>query len=383
MYTITYNLRDEFEEASHFYKQLSAYGSEVYDVLDEQFYEILMGYFRFRRLEGLKTTYSLHEGYLEMLNLGVLWSVYSGDALATGENTTEILQKLVELRESSQLLKPFVDTVRGICLTAMMSPDLYDNLGIAPPSLANFSDLIGWLEATGEFKYEVVRLKAWEAYFKTIAEEKVTPMIELFIASALWFEGHSVKGLGQYTKQVDRYLNELRPKRYWKEDVIFCGRRRVEYHLNMLGAEWLNLAYKKDFDLKPYKITLLPTCMKLLEEEDCKAQNLGSWQQCSRCTESCQVSILTEEAETLQSRVYMVSHNASLEDFPEELNLEQVAILGVACTLNLIEGGWMLAERGIPAQCVLLDYCGCKKHWHSEGMPTGLNLEVWRQKISL
>lgn len=373
MYTITYNLRDSQDNSEGFYLALKAYSEKVYQELDEQLYDPLMGYFRYRRLQGLNTNYSLHEGYLEMLALGVLWIVYSGDALATGEKATDLLQKLAALRAENKTLKPLVDAFRGICLTAMMQPDLYDHLGVSIPSLFNFKDLNGWLEATGEFTYEAARLRVWEGYLETLPEAKAVELLELAISVGLWFEADSIEGLGPYTEHVDRYLNERRPKRYWKEDVIFCGRRRIEYHLNMLGSEWLNLAYKKQFDEKKYRLALLPTCMKLLSEEDCQAEVKGEWEICKQCNPSCQVGQLTRMEEALKIRVYMLAHNASLRELPEEYPVEELGILGVSCVLNLIEGGWMLADKGIPAQCVLLDYCGCKGHWHPEGMPTALH----------
>lgn len=381
MYTITYNLRDQLNQSEGFYTALKGYSNHVYEELDEQLYDPLMGYFRYRRLQNLSTNYSLHEGYLEILTLGVLWTVYSGDALATGEQATELLQKLADLRAENKTFKPLVDAFRGICLTAMMQPDLYDHLGVAVPSLFNFKDLNGWLEATGEFKYEVARLKVWESYLETLPEEKAVDLLELFIGAGLWFDADSIEGLGRFTEQVDRYLNERRPKRYWKEDVIFCGRRRVEYHLNMLGAEWLNLAYQKSFNEKKYRLALLPTCMKLLSEDQCKAELQGDWEKCQRCNKSCQVAQLTALEKELNADVFMLAHNASLNAFPVDYPVEDLAVLGVACVLNLIEGGWMLSEKGIPAQCVLLDYCGCKNHWHPEGMPTALLESRFRELL--
>ncbi len=40
-----------------------------------------------------------------------------------------------------------------------------------------------------------------------------------------------------------------------------------------------------------------------------------------------------------------------------------------------------MRELNIPSQCVPLDFCGCKKHWHNEGIPTKLNLSRLLQII--
>jgi hypothetical protein len=50
-------------------------------------------------------------------------------------------------------------------------------------------------------------------------------------------------------------------------------------------------------------------------------------------------------------------------------------LVAVACLLNLVPGGYEMRELGLNAQCVLLDYCGCIKHWHPEGFPTDLNID--------
>lgn len=381
MYTITYNLKPDNESAENFYRILSEYSSEVYAELDEILYDQLLAYFRYYHHEGGKI-YTHEEGYLELLTLGVLWCVYSGDALATQPSTTDFLQMLADVRENSKQLKPIVDAFRGICLTAMMSPDLYDHMGLAAPTLSNLNQLLDWLEATGEFKQEVLRLRHWENYLDSLSAEKAELMLETIISLGLWFEKDSIEGLGEYTEQVDRYLNELRPKRYWKEDVIFCGRRRVEYHLNMVGAEWLNKAYRQAFLEKTQRVVLLPTCMSILPKDECKAHEVGDWLKCVHCSEDCQVSQLSYMESEYNFQLFMVPHSSSLKVLPEGLERNELGIIGVACALNLISGGFMLAALNIPAQCVLLNYSGCKQHWHPEGMPTSLHAHRLVQLLS-
>ncbi|NJM15304.1 MAG: DUF116 domain-containing protein [Bacteroidales bacterium] len=47
--------------------------------------------------------------------------------------------------------------------------------------------------------------------------------------------------------------------------------------------------------------------------------------------------------------------------------------MGVACMLNLIEGGYLLKKLKLPAQCVPLDSSACKNHWFTEEKSTMLN----------
>ncbi len=62
---------------------------------------------------------------------------------------------------------------------------------------------------------------------------------------------------------------------------------------------------------------------------------------------------------------------------------EDIAIIGVACPLHLISGGWKSSGMGIPAQCVLLDYCGCKKHWDRDGIVTEINFKKLEQIMQI
>ncbi len=210
------------------------------------------------------------------------------------------------------------------------------------------------------------------------------------IAFAAWFEESSERILGKYTENVERYLNEIRPGRYWKEDVIFCGRRRVEYHMNMVGAELMNRAYREAFLGTRSTLVLVPTCMRRNGDPSCKAKADGEtgWMSCVGCCADCQVKCISDRELEHGYQVYMVPHSSDLEnqkkgsdqlETAEDTSSSDAApsfgVIGVACVLNLISGGWMLRRKGIPAQCVLLNYCGCKSHWHSEGIPTEIDLD--------
>jgi hypothetical protein len=53
---------------------------------------------------------------------------------------------------------------------------------------------------------------------------------------------------------------------------------------------------------------------------------------------------------------------------------DTVGIVGISCVLTNPSGGWETKDLGIPAQGVLLDYCGCPWHWHEKGIPTDINV---------
>jgi len=50
----------------------------------------------------------------------------------------------------------------------------------------------------------------------------------------------------------------------------------------------------------------------------------------------------------------------------EGTKLRDVGMLGIACVATLAPGGREAEALGLPAQGVLLDYCGCIYHWNDD-----------------
>ena len=69
-----------------------------------------------------------------------------------------------------------------------------------------------------------------------------------------------------------------------KEDVIFSARPRVEYHLNMVGAEIMNRAFRDDFMKTKRKAVILQACMRYFPKPQCKARSNGLSCECAECT---------------------------------------------------------------------------------------------------
>jgi hypothetical protein len=381
MYTVTYSLKDNKNNSDDYYFDIALFTDEVLEKSRESMGPYVEEYSSYINAINPNDNTSKEEYIFELLILGVLWKVYSGDALELEKGPQHILSTLVSLRQKGGFLKPGIDVVRGFLSTIFLSPDLYDNMFTLSPAIKHLDILLDWLEATGEFKYEVARLRMWYKYIEIKPKEDAVSILAASIAFAAWFEDRSEEFLGKYTPNVDRYLNEIRPKRYWNEDVIFCGRRRVEYHLNMVGAEIMNRAFKKAFHLTDKKLAVVPACMCLLKDK-CRAKPYGSGLSCIGCIKECSVNNLKTIGDKLGFQVLIIPHESSLySSWKKDSTIkEDVGVIGIACVLNLVSGGLMLKEAGIAAQCVLLDYCGCKKHWHQEGLPTEIN-EKYMQKI--
>ncbi len=382
MYVITYSLRGTQVNSDEYYKNVAIYTQQVLANVEEFFANSLGSLIDYY---SKKEKFAKEYASLDLLILGVLWKVYSGDALGLKEISGNMLTLLSNIRNSNVMLKPGVDFLRGIMSTVFLSPDLYDNIASIEPSMENYEKLTSWLKATGEFNHEVKRLDLLKDYLKTLKEKDAVDFVASTITFALWFENSSEENIGIYTQNVERYLNELRPKRYWHEDVIFCGRRRVEYHLNMVGAEIMNKIFRKSFEHTAKKLLLLPACMRLHPASKCLGKETGVGIKCAMCSPDCQVGKLTKLGSEHKFGVVIVPHESSISAAVPGKKLidKDTGVIGVACVLNLISGGLKLKELGVPAQCVLLDYCGCKNHWHDEGMPTCINIGKLKEILDI
>jgi len=385
MYAITYLLGEDQTQSDRFYSELSGFTDEVLKEIDSLARAAVEGYMSYRLREKGSRLCSREEYGFELLVLGILWKVYSGDAICLEGMPKHLLTGLSKLRRQGRGIKPGVDFIRGILSTLFLSPNLHDNVNELGVSMEHLDKLLDWLEAAGEFRQEVIRLREWEKYLMTLTDSSAQDILAASVRLAVWFESRSAGVLGKYTQNVDRYLNELRPEHYWHEDVIFCGRRRVEYHLNMVGAEIMNRAFRERFLSAPQKAVLIPACMRLLPDGECKEKKDENGFRCMGCTAGCNVFTLTTMGKEYGFHVEVVFHESSISagrTTHPVLN-KDTGIVGVACVLNLISGGWLLDSMGIPAQCVFLDYCGCKNHWSREGIPTGINMAQLKRVLEI
>lgn len=385
MYVITYSLRENQGQSDAFYQDVSDFTDEVLAEMDILAHTAVDGYVSYLGQRGSSKLHSREEYGFELLVLGTFWEIYSGDASGLDEVPQQLLTDLAMLRRQGGALKPGIDFIRGILSTIFLSPDLYDHMFKLDASLKHLDKLLDWLTATGEFNQETLRLRQWEGYLSTLTDREVEDILATAITLAAWFEDRSEEILGRFTENVDRYLNEMRPEHYWREDVIFCGRRRVEYHLNMVGAEIMNRAYRERFIETSGKVILIPACMRLFPADECKARTDDSGFHCAGCTAECSVFKLTKLGRENGFSVQIVSHESSISanrTNPLFLN-NGTGVVGVACVLNLISGGWLLDSMDVPAQCVFLDYCGCKNHWSREGIPTEINVEQLKRVLGI
>jgi len=191
-----------------------------------------------------------------------------------------------------------------------------------------------------------------------------------------WFAKRSSEVLGVYTAQVNSFLANF--DAHSSSDTLLCTSPVLEYHINMVGAEILNKLWQKSFLETEHQLLVLPGCLRS-NLSSCTAEEWILGFKCSHCSKGCQIKELSQLGEHFGFNVSFVKHQSSLVSHVQGLDkLEQhgrLGILGVACVLSLLEGGLMLEAHKVPAQCVPLDFCGCKSHWHREGLPARISVE--------
>ncbi len=376
----TYCLTDmEKGDSNAFYIDLSDFTDMFIKKADKLLNDVLIEYMDYLCLNESRIKRRRKECILEFLVLGVLWETYLPMAINSNKIVEKSLLFLTYLRQRNVFFKKIADSIRGILSTFLLRQhmDKYKSTPVRQDNiLKRLKILIKWLSCTGEFEQEVKRLGELYDFMSIQQAEKRYMFLEKIMELTEWFRINSEKYLGKYTLNVEQYIKNRGREHFWSEDVLFCNRKRVEYHLNMAAAEILNRDYREDYLKAAHKTVFLPVCMRIRHDGRCRAEKNAFGYNCRHCTSACPVSDITKAGYKLNFDVLVIPHSSMLfsKNYAKSTPGKDMAIIGVACPLQLIAGGWKAKAVNIPAQCVLLDYCGCKSHWDKKGITTGLNM---------
>jgi hypothetical protein len=347
----------------------------------------IAGYAAFVQTELKEPSRTLGEYSIELLTLGLALQRYAEAAERTPLWLVAIAEELRLIRRRTRKLKPLADFLRG----AIAKWFLVGKIGLPPaedvsgtgtrpnPSSAlldGLQRLIQWMQATGEFEQETLRLKNWLDFLRQLPRPEAEQAIEEAIGLFDWFRIQAEAALGAYASGVPRFLSVVQKRRGIREDLIFCGKESAEYHLSMVAAEIVNRGLRAGFERTASKAVLVPGCMRGAYAEACQATVSGVDIQCAACRPGCPVNRLTHKLQALGAKVYIVPHSTGFSRWLTRWQRQpDTGVVAVACLLNILPGGYEMRQRGIPSQCVPLDFPGCKKHWTSEGVATTVNQE--------
>ena len=369
---VTYSLALEKNNSEEYYTDIRIFSDEVLHYADKEITPIAENFKNFLSVYDLKEEHEIEEHVLELLSFGVLWNAYARQALAVKFAPFITLVNLGVWRKKHQRLKPSIDLFRGFLTTLFLLPQKTKPIN-GLPTLEQVDKVSLWFEATGEFREHALRFIRWRAYWATLHPAKVEKIFKAIARFRDWFENRSLEVLGKYTTNVEDFLERSNSRYRWREDRISCSRKRVEYHLNMVGAELMNRAFRKGYLATDKTALLLPGCMRALPADKCKAIKEQKGLRCSGCTPECKVNYYRLLGEKNNYDVYIIPHASDLSLWSPEEGKPQVGVIASACMTTLVEGGLELKRYGVQAQCVPLEFSGCKKHWHTKGVETEIN----------
>lgn len=372
---ITYSLRNDAKHSDQYYRDSATFCDEVLSEIRCQAgskVEDFQTYLQQNQIEDIRT---LDEYAFELLMLGVFWQIHLPAALKLPKLPQRALANFGRWRKQSAFFKPAIDFLRGILGTVFLSPQNSNGVANFEFSLRNLDRLLAWLAASGDFPEELARLQNWQTYFESVPASEAEEILKMATSLGTWFETRSEAVLGIYTPNVEQFIHQENPFYRYREDVVFCSRRRVEYHLAMVGTEILNRSLQDDFLAAKRKVVLLPPCMKARLNSGCEALDTPMGERCMACEVSCRVHQLTKLGEKHGFAVLVMPHDLDVfsGDDRKSTSPGLTGVVGVSCPLTNPAGGWEMKKIGAPAQGVLLDYCGCPWHWHEDGISTDIN----------
>lgn len=243
---------------------------------------------------------------------------------------------------------------------------------MSEPISFSLDGLLVWLDATGDFPHEVKRMEIWNSYFKTLQSDKYNDLSDRIFNFADWFNKEATVQLGKFTTGVRCFLEQHEKLYIGREDYFFTGRLENAYYLNMVGAAIMNRCLKPQFNKTKQKIVMLPSCM--IKNKDCKAKQQGLVSICRHCTADCPVSITTLALQNEKVSTIIIEHSSDFsKSLKEWSDQSHTGLIGTACVLNLLEGGFEMKKNNIPSQCIFLDHSCCQKHWGIKDEPSRIN----------
>lgn len=346
--------------------EVIALGREVQDVID--------AYGRMVDATGKEPRRSDPEYLLEALMLGVLWRVRGVEATSLPAAEVRLMEEIAAERRAGRPKRRDGSSTR--LLARSWKP------AEAPASPGDVDRLLTWLVASCEYDDEVQRLEGWQELLRRT--DAASAVLRRLHRLAVRFEDRAWEVLGAFTTKVDGYLGVELPPRVAREeeDAVQCSRQRSEYHLNMVGAEILNRAWRPAFLRCRRHVVVMPGCMRRLSEERCASRRSEVERRCTHCHSGCEVSAATRLAVRTGGDAVAVLHGSDLTEALRRIAArgDDVAIVGVACVPGLIGAGLRARALGLPAQCVLLNASGCA-HWQRTAVPTGIDLVELRRVL--
>ncbi|MBE7555477.1 MAG: DUF116 domain-containing protein [Anaerolineales bacterium] len=387
---LTYSLRLEAHNSNSYYTTIAALADQWLVYAQRVAGSLIYDFQRFRRTAGLPE-HTLAEDAFELLVLGVLLREHGQEAAELPPWAAQLLAGLVALQDRWPWAEGAIKAARGFIGGLIPHKErkdvapLKNNQG-AMVGNRGVASLLRWLRAYGQAT-RADRLAAWQNYLKTLGPESAQMVISQSLALADHFAREGEAVLGRYTTGVESFRTAVKPQLRFRYDSELVLRSRLEYHLGMLGTELLNRAYRARFLATPYKMVIVPPCLRARPdtgpaEGRCQALQTTLGAKCQGCQPDCRVHQLTKLGEKAGFAVYSIP-----DDELQKVCLASgkaggsIGVVGLSCALTNWSAGWEADRLGLPAQGLLLDYVGCRQHWCRQGCPTDTNFNKLQELI--
>jgi uncharacterized protein len=381
---LTYSLRGAGRSSDRYYRDVAILADDMLHLRKHTIEPMLERYMEWIGSEAREPQRSELEYSHDILTLGVMWRLYGGRAQRVPLPVASMLCGMYRFRRRFPKMKPWIDPLRGLLASRFLSGSEASDRGETTPCPYALHKLLLWMDATGEYREEVSRLHNLIDYLSGLDVYEREWYLENALRYSDEFFDRATQRLGEYTAWVDDWRQHSAPAHHNREDYLFCDRKREEYHLSMLGAELMNRSFLRQYRETGARAVLLPACMRGENAAHCMARREGLDMICTGCTKDCRINQLDAIAAKQGAGVHIIPHSS---DFTRWLRTwaegRDIGVVGVACVLHLITGGLELRSLGIPAQCVLLDECGCAQHWDPEGRQTDLNEKKLEQSLTI
>jgi len=383
MKIITYSLVNEKNKNSkEFYEILDNVSNETSKLLIDSDVKNINDYIDYIRFNDIEKIRDFDEYLVEYLTIGVLWNLYIRNAYKFNKKFSYFFEKLFFFRRKYKKLKKIIDIFRGIFSYKILKRQSNRSNCEIEINLSQFDSLLKWLKSASEFNQEVKRLSIWYDFLKNNESEDRVGIISDSIKFALKFEKLSAGKFCSYTKNVKKFVKKSTKIYRYKEDYFFCQKSEVEYHLNMVGAELINRAHREKFLKTKKKILLLPSCMRVKNSSECNAIKDDLNFICVGCSKECNINKYRFIGEETGFEICIIPHSSDFSKWLKKWeNSTEVGVLAATCVLNLLTGGYEMINLNIPAQCIFLDYCGCKNHWHKIGISTDIDSVILMKRL--
>jgi uncharacterized protein len=394
----TYSLRANQASSDEYYRDISALADTWLAESSQAAGRLVSSFQAFLASQNPdgQTTRSIEEITFEIVVLGVLLNEHGAQAVQMPGVPAWMLARLVEAQDRMPLpaIEKPVKAVRGL-IQGLAQPDSppdptpVDSLPFPEGAATVVARLVTWLQAAGNGA-QAARMADWRDYLAQLDEQSAQAILARCLLLAEDFAARSSEVLGKYTENVDEFVNCAQAQARWRYDGGLMTRSPVEYHLGMLGTEILTRAYRQRFRAMARKIVIVPDCLcarspraALPEGEKCQAELTSLGLKCQGCTPGCRVLQITRLGEKRGFEAYILPDDLRGIGLGSCSKLSGVGVVGVSCALTNWDAGWMVNDSGVPAQGVLLDYAGCKSHWHQDGVSTDLNLNKLLETIEV